>query len=313
MRKYIQHFRKAFILFAVLLLANCNIPKAAQLVEVSLVENPSPTGWIDAPLDRSTLPLAPYEVVFHVTDQQAVAAGELSIDGQVVATLENEDNDKLATMKYMWDPAKPGEYMLSVRAQSSSGAWGPASDITVWVGEVIPTITYTPTLTQTITPTTTITITATPTFTPTITGGVSNVSASPLSVYSGNCSPNQVTISAKATDANGITAVVLFYRLREDGGTATAWMNASMNPSGADMYTKTVNVSSAASQVGLSNPDGTFEYQIVIQNKKTEMVRSPMFYDVTVVGCGGTLPDIQILPQKTIDVNIFPTKVQPPK
>lgn len=45
-----------------------------------------PMAWIDAPLDGSTLPLAPYEIVFHCSAPSDVAWVELSVDGAVLVS-----------------------------------------------------------------------------------------------------------------------------------------------------------------------------------------------------------------------------------
>jgi hypothetical protein len=148
MKNIKQQISQACVLIFILILAACNVPKAAQYVEVALVDNPVPQAWVDAPLDNSVLPLAPYEIVFHITDQEEVARGELSINNQVVATLDNpQAGKKLATLKYAWNPTAPGEYLLSVRAQGTSGDWGPVATSKVFIGELSPsvTITITPT------------------------------------------------------------------------------------------------------------------------------------------------------------------------
>jgi hypothetical protein len=309
MKKYKQLIIKICVLGLILLFAGCNIPKAAQFVEVVLVANPAPQAWVDASLNNSVLPLAPYEIVFHITDQQEVTQGELSINNQVVAALPNpQAGKKLATLKYAWNPSAPGEYLLSVRAQGSSGNWGPVTTSKVFIGKRTPSLTMTMTSTGSPTPFPTPTPTATATITPTGLAGFSNVSAAPNAAYSGNCTPNQVSVSAQAVDNNGITTVVLFYRLRDANGNKTEWLNASMNPQGAEQYSKTVNVASAANQLGVANLNGTMEYQLVIQNKIGAYVRSQVYADVLVASCGATLPDIQIKPKSTADFSIFPTK-----
>jgi hypothetical protein len=61
-----------------LILAACNMPEKFDLAAI-----PSgPRAWIDAPRNHSTLPFAPYEVVFHGSDPGGVALAELSINGR---------------------------------------------------------------------------------------------------------------------------------------------------------------------------------------------------------------------------------------
>ncbi len=281
------------MIFCFLLFSGCNVPKAAQFIELSLAENNSPQAWVDAPLNNSTLPLAPYEIVFHITDQQEVTQGELSINNQVVASLPNpQAGKKLATLKYAWNPSAPGEYLLGVRAQGSSGNWGPLTTSKVFIGEPTTTVTMTITPTGSETPTVTPTPTLTPTATPTLLAGFNSVSASPNAVYSGNCTPNQVTISAQTTQTTGITAVILFYRLRDSGSTSE-WLNSSMNLQAPGQYIKSINVASAASDLGRSNQSGTLDYQLVIQQQNGDLIRSQVYSNVEVAACGFSLPGIQ--------------------
>ena len=89
-----KKYSNIIIIFCIFLCTGCNVPKAVQYIDISLPENTGPQAWVDAPLDNTTLPLAPYEIVFHITDQQEVTQGELSINNQVVASLPNPQADK---------------------------------------------------------------------------------------------------------------------------------------------------------------------------------------------------------------------------
>jgi hypothetical protein len=126
--------------------------------------------------------------------------------------------------------------------------------------------------------------------------GISNINATPNSVYYGNCTPNQVTISAQASDSRGIVAVVLFYRLRDGEGNATEWMDIAMNPKGGDLYSRTLDITSIANQARYRSQNGELVYQVVIQNKNQEMTRSQVYSDVEVLACGQMLPGIEINP-----------------
>lgn len=261
-----------------------------------LFKSGSPQAWIDAPLDESRLPLADVEIVFHITDARQVMAGELRINDQVMAALPNPDpTDKLVTLKYLWQPTAPGRYILGVRAQNTGGTWGPVAESVVLIGEATdsPAVERTATLTPAITlaPTGTNTATPTPTETPTSTlsptAGFSDISITPDRVYYGVCSPDEVRVSAKAVDPTGITAVVLFYRLRDASGTASAWLNTAMDPQGEGQYARTVNMNTLTAQTGLDQTFGTFtlEVQLVIQNTLGEITSSPVLANVTVAYC----------------------------
>jgi hypothetical protein len=101
--------------------------------------------WIDAPLDGSTIPLAPYTVVMHASDIAGVAQFELSVNGAVAATIPAVDvSATFAVAQYVWQPPAPGNYALAVRAQNDPGEWGSAASALVTVVEqqmveVIPT------------------------------------------------------------------------------------------------------------------------------------------------------------------------------
>jgi len=77
-------FRFGIILVLTALATGCNLPQARNLV---LPGGVGPQAWIDAPLDGMRLQLSvPYDIVFHITADSPVAQGELSINGQVLAT-----------------------------------------------------------------------------------------------------------------------------------------------------------------------------------------------------------------------------------
>ena len=99
MNKYIV---LTFTLF-VLLLSSCGPPGQEETDQAYIVGDSQPQAWIDAPLNESYLPLDQYEIVYHISDQEGIAQGELSINNQVVESLPNPDTSKkLATLKYIW-------------------------------------------------------------------------------------------------------------------------------------------------------------------------------------------------------------------
>ncbi|MBI9049193.1 MAG: hypothetical protein JEZ00_07230 [Anaerolineaceae bacterium] len=284
------------ILLSLLLLAGCNMPDNDNPGTAYLSGDSSPQAWIDAPLNESYLSLAPYTIVYHISDQVSVAVGELSINGRVVASLPNPNpSKKLATLKVLWDPPAPGEYLLSVRAQGADGAWGSEAQSVVYIGDG----SATPTLLETPTPTPTPTPTLTPT--PEIATGFSNFSASPGAVHYGNCSPNQVSVSAIAVDPAGITTVVLFYRMRDNNGQVTEWSNTNMNPGSNDQYSKTINLNSFDSP----HTSGTLDIQLVIQNKNSDLLRSEVYSQVGITGCFQPLFELESTKPSLIP--LFPT------
>jgi hypothetical protein len=94
-------------------------------------------------------------------------------------------------------------------------------------------------------------------------------------------------VTAAASDPVGITAVVLFYRLRDENGNVSAWFNSAMDPQGGGGYAETVNMNTLAEETGFGESFGTFtlEVQLVIQNSLGEMTGSPIYAEVVVEYC----------------------------
>ncbi len=93
--------------------------------------------WIDAPLDGSVIPLAPYEIVFHVSDTAGIASAECMIDEAAVAFPGGgADSVLIQTFRHLWEPAEPGEYLIVCRGQNPGGTWSePADALVVVAGE----------------------------------------------------------------------------------------------------------------------------------------------------------------------------------
>lgn len=122
-----------------------------------------PIAWLDAPLDRQNIPFAPYEIIFHISDSIYMQAGEISINGEVIDTVDVPTPDNLSVIRYLWTPSESGETTISVRGKNASGEWSEPAKALIYVGELKPTETPTPTQTSTPTQTPTPTQTSTPT------------------------------------------------------------------------------------------------------------------------------------------------------
>ena len=103
-------------------IAACNKPDPVR-------PTPSPNQtWIDAPLHGSTLPIAPYSIVFHAASPSGIDTFEVQIDGVVLDTVApmstgsgGSNYGTLFHSESTWTPAAPGTYLISVRSKSSSG------------------------------------------------------------------------------------------------------------------------------------------------------------------------------------------------
>lgn len=268
-----------------LALSACNVPLARQAAPVALGGG-GPETWIDAPLDKMHLPLAPYEVVFHGSSEAAITQMELQINDQPAALPpRSEASQNLVTMKFVWVPVAPGEYVLRARSQEAGGAWSNEAQVTVWVGEGTPTPTETPTP-LTITPT------RTPTSTPTL-PSAGELSFSPRisgqEMYYGGCSPASIDFEVTVAGAN-IDSVVLFLKLNDQSGAGTTgWMAYdSMRSVGDGAYQISVRADSIEGHDTYLS--AWVSYQFVATLRGTVVGRSPSMSDVVLGACGAPPP-----------------------
>ena len=138
----------------------------------------NPLAWIDRPLDGSTLPLQPFEVMAHASDPNGVSQFETSIDflpnwqgdsagaavsasdqGAITACLLAHVNPPgirvgLSLSNFTCTPDQAGYYLVRVRAMNSAGVWGDYAAVAVHIGVpvVSPTLTVPPLPTSTATP-----------------------------------------------------------------------------------------------------------------------------------------------------------------
>jgi hypothetical protein len=118
-----------------IVLAACNAANPQSIAQTKL------TAWIDAPLNGSSLPLGPIEIVSHSSDSTGITQVELSVNGAVVRTDQNQDaSQHLVVMSQAWTPPSSGNYQLFVRAQNSNGGWSNTAQATVTIiGGPVPT------------------------------------------------------------------------------------------------------------------------------------------------------------------------------
>ncbi|HEY5982512.1 MAG TPA: hypothetical protein VIU38_03505 [Anaerolineales bacterium] len=291
----------SFILAGVVL-AGCNLQAAPS-------SSGTPQAWFDAPKPGTHYPLGPVQITAHGGSPSGIVAFEFSINGAASSLPSPNTSDPLVTLSHTWVPDQPGTYNLTLRSQSTGGAWSAPANTTVIIeGGLTPSPAVPPT--ATFTPVPFITPTFTPTFTPTalpVTGPASieftGISTNSL-VYGGRCGDTQVTIDVRAVEPAGITVVVLFYRLESYDGDHTDFNSKAMTPIGGDNYRVTVNPTSDFGLATLNSlDDGWFEYQAVIQDKSGgTKTRTRVLSDVTFAPCGGGAPPPPVIihtPTKT--------------
>ena len=270
--------RKYLLLVACLLLAACNMP-----------QNPASgaRAWIDAPLDGSTLPLAPYEIIFHAYAPANPAAVQLSINGQNVEVGPADLSQPLATVHYLWSPDRPGRYVIMASSQDAKGNWSSPYIHTV----MIEAATHTPTLTVTATSTPTLTPTLTPTrtLTPTVALGISLLSKSTDEFFfrGTTCGPTELTLKVQVSDPLKMKGVTLFFHLQDvASGNVTDWNSGvEMQAEGNGRFSITIPAQSIPSYD--SYRQARFLYQFVGTDSKHGVIfRSPVYSDVILSYCG---------------------------
>ncbi len=274
--------RKLLPLLACLLLTGCHLQYA---------QSGTTQAWIDAPLDGSNLPLAPYEIIFHAGAAGNPAAVELTINEQPVALDSTNLGQPLVTVRYPWDPQEPGQYTITARTQDAAGKWSPPDMHVVTIGG--PTITVSPIITVTVSPTITPTASPTPTLTPTAKplpaaqATVTFIGASTDHFYVADktCGPMSVTLEAQASDSLQVPHMVLFFKLWDkDTEKYTEWQSADMQSAGNGKFTFTLKGSALSGMTGREN---WLIYQFIgtgADNKPGP--RTQVYGDITLSVCG---------------------------
>jgi hypothetical protein len=96
-----------------------------------------PVSWIDKPHKDASFPLEAIEIIAHSNDPGGVTQVEMNANGNVIASLPVSGNLALST--FTWTPPEAGNYVLRVRAQNASGAWGEYTEANIQVGGPTPT------------------------------------------------------------------------------------------------------------------------------------------------------------------------------
>jgi len=242
---------------------------------------------IDAPANGASLPMGPVEIAYHANSLDGVASIELSVDGQVVSSITSPDTDqKVVALRYTWQPNVSGSHTLRVRAQSNKGVWSEYVSATINIqGDSNPPAQQQDQQAAPVEekPTDTPEATNTP---DTLT--IFDVEKDRDKFYykNGSCGSREITISAKVTHPDQVTAMVLFTRFFDDeGGGTTKWDGGkAMSKKSDDTYS--VTMESKNIQNYNVYEFTVMNYQIVAQDKSGgTSVRTEVFKDIEMDIC----------------------------
>ncbi len=252
--------------------------------------------WIDAPESGATILLAPYTIVFHSASVMGMDEFELSIDGQLLASVPPKttgpggQQGTLFMADYEWYPPEPGVYQIEVRAKDQNALYGAAAQAQVTVLEAVtdlePAPELQPEIEQLSTGLPTLQLAPTPTSTLIPQGlGQPQYSAEVIYFRGTGCGPKQVDIQIQVNDPAAFS-VVLFGRLEEtNSGEKTAWTPIPMVPMGDGYYGLTLTVESTFPEVR-NYETSALQVQIVATDPKGDEVgRTPVDSQVSVERC----------------------------
>ncbi len=95
---------------------------------------PGPASWIDKPLDKSTYPLEPLEIIAHASAANGVSSIEFAIDDQVINTIR-VGNGRFEIASHIWQPDEPGVYTVRITSVDTNGNRGSQAVSIVYIGD----------------------------------------------------------------------------------------------------------------------------------------------------------------------------------
>ena len=301
---YARFFRIFTIVVLLAVLALLATGCAALQAEVA-AQNPAkpdaqlPDVAFDQPTPGQAISLSGSMIVFHAYHAGGVVAVELMVNGQPLPDLaQPEAGQPLVVVQQAWTPPAAGSYTLQARAQSAEGAWSSPVALDVLVSgppsetpEPLPSETSKPTVTSTATPTRTLVRTSTATMTltpgPTSPPPVDQVfllhpSYTTRLIFKGadGCGPHMTEIHITATHPDGISYILLFYRLISDRGFDTPWRHHKMQPQDDVLYKTVINA-----QDFIDYERGYVEYQFAAEDVNGEIHRSRKYTNIDMAFC----------------------------
>ncbi|MGB8253582.1 MAG: hypothetical protein WCF08_10235 [Anaerolineaceae bacterium] len=287
--------KNKFIIGLVILaiaMLSCAIP--GQVAPTVAVQTSQAQASIDIPKDGDVIPMSPYEIVYHGSDMTEVTQVELAVNSVPVSIQSNPSpGTGFVLMRYTWTPPAAGTYIIQTRAQNDKGEWGPYSSLSITVEAAAPPPqpTLQPTSENILAPTPSNTANPTlsiPTLKPGGVGSFTSLSKSTDKFYYGSasCGPKVVNFSVNINNPSGIRYVFIFVRLDDKASDAkTEWDDGKyMSSIGSGNYTVAIN-SESDIPLYTSYPEAWLGYQFVIQQPDGNLVRSQVYYDITLAKC----------------------------
>jgi hypothetical protein len=118
---------------------------------------------------------------------------------------------------------------------------------------------------------------------------INNAGSTTSQVFYGGttCTPLEVTFNAEAVHPDGVNVVVFFYRLEDqETGITTAWSSGqAMLLTGTTQHTLTLTGDQLARPMGFGGNNATVRYQFALQPGQGEIIRSPVYSDITLSRC----------------------------
>ncbi len=243
---------------------------------------------VDSPANGSALQMAPVDISYHASSTDGISAVELSIDGSVVSSIATPGSDqKVVALKYTWQPMTSGSHSISVRAQSTTGAWSDYATAAVNVAGSEQGQAAVPAPAEAATAEPTSTPKPEPTKTPDVLT-IFDVQHDKTKFYYGSnaCGSHELTISARVTQPDDVYALILFIRFADKESSAfTKWDSGrAMSKKSDDLYSVTLTSTKVTNYNAYEF--ALMRYQIVAQDKAgNSIARTEVMEDLHIEVC----------------------------
>ena len=243
---------------------------------------------VDSPANGSALQMGSVDISYHASSTDGISAVELSIDGSVVSSIATPGSDqKVVALKYTWQPMTSGSHTISVRAQSTTGAWSDYATSSVNIAGSEQAQAAEPAPVEEAPAEPTNTPKPEPTNTPDVLT-IFDVQHDKTKFYYGSnkCGSHELTISARVTQPEDVYALILFIRFADKESAAyTKWDSGrAMSKKSDDLYSVTLTSTKVTNYNAYEF--AVMRYQIVAQDKAgNSIARTEVMEDLNIEVC----------------------------